>query len=448
MGRSLRRLILQAIEAGFDAADPATALSRKVAIAGGTLVADDLRIDLGRFREVLVIGAGKASAKMAEALHALLGSRITGGLVVVPEGLPTPGRAGPIEFVPAAHPLPAERGHAAVRRMLALVERPRETTLVLCAISGGGSALLPWPREGIALEDVTATTDLLLGSGAPIAEINAVRKHLSALKGGGLARRLVPATVVTFLVSDVPGDVPDAIASGPTLPDPTTFREALGTMERYGLLERAPAAVVRLLRDGAGDKVEETPKPGDPCFARTHHVFVARNQDFLEAASSRLRASGCEPVVVGPGLVGEAREAGRAFAALVDAVGRRASGAGRLGASIAGGETTVRIVGGGLGGRNQEAALAAAQAIEGREATVIAFLGTDGIDGPTEAAGAIVDGGTVGRAIDRGLDPADHLRRNDSHPFFRALGDRIRTGLTGTNVGDVAIGVVGARARG
>ena len=440
--RSLRRLILGAIEAGFDAADPAKALSRKVRLTSGTLTADDVRIDLGRFREVFVVGAGKASAGMAQALESLLGPRVTGGLVIVPEGLSTPRRAGPIEFISASHPLPAEHGRAAVARMLELLRTRREDTLVLSVISGGGSALMPWPREGITLEHTQTTTDLLLASGAPIEEINAVRKHLSALKGGGLARRLAPATVVTFLVSDVPGDVADAIASGPTLPDPTTFRDALTTMERYGLLEKAPAAVVQLLRDGALGKVEETPKPGDPCFARTHRVFVARNRDFIDAASDALRVSGCEPVIVGPGLVGEAREAGRAFAALVEASGRRASREGQPAACIAGGETTVQLVGGGSGGRNQEAALAAAQTLAERPAIAVAFLGTDGIDGPTEAAGAIVDGGTVGRARDGGLDPEDQLRRNDSHPFFRALGDSIRTGLTGTNVGDVALGLV------
>ena len=443
----LRALLVRATEVGFDAVDPERALLRRVRVADGMLLAGDARIDLGQIRDVLVVGAGKASAGMAAALASLLGPRITGGLVVVPEGLAAPRRIGPVDLVRASHPLPAERGRAAMERMLEALGTPREDTLVLCVISGGGSALLPAPREGVTLDDKRATTDLLLASGAPIGEINAVRKHLSALKGGGLARRLVPATVVTFLVSDVPGDVPDAIASGPTLPDPTTYRDALATLERYGLQERASPAVVRILRAGAAGRIEETPKPGDPCFARTHHVFIARNQDFLGAASAALRASGCAPVLAGSALVGEAREAGRSFAAFLESAGGEASRAGGLAACVAGGETTVRLVGRGSGGRNQEAALAAALAIEGRDGTVVAVFGTDGIDGPTDAAGAIVDGGTVRRARERGLDPADHLRRNDSHPFFRALGDSIRTGLTGTNVGDVALGIAQGRAR-
>ena len=444
--REARRILLGVLEVGLEAVDPERALRRRVRREGEVLLLGDTRIDLRGFREIVVLGGGKASAGLARALVDLLGSRLRRGLVIVPEGAPHPSRVGPVDLVPSTHPLPSERGQRAVEGMLELVPRPTPDRLVFCLISGGGSALMPLPREGITLADKVVTTDLLLASGAPITEINAVRKHLSAIKGGGLARRLQPATIVTLVVSDVPGNMLDAVASGPTVPDPTTFEDALGVLERRGLLDRVPAAVLRHLRDGVAGRAKETPKPGDGCFRRSHHLLVSANEDFLEAARAEFERIGCRPVTFASPLEGDASEAGRSFAEALDRPpGTSAAGA-RFRAVLAGGETTVRLTGRGEGGRNQEAALAAALRLSGPRSAWAAFLGTDGVDGPTPAAGALADAGTIERARARRLDPEEGLRRHESHPFFRALGDLILTGPTGTNVGDVALGIARNRS--
>lgn len=439
--REARRILLRTLEVGLEAVDPERALRGRVRREGEILLLGDARIDLREFREIVVLGGGKASAGLTRALVDLLGSRLSRGLVIVPEGGPHPPRVGSVDLVPSTHPLPSERGQRAVRAMLELVSPPRADTLIFCLISGGGSALMPLPREGLALADTVATTDLLLASGASITEINAVRKHLSAIKGGGLARRLQPATVVSLIVSDVPGDALDAVASGPTVPDPTTFRDALAVLERRNLLGWVPHAVVRHLRDGVEGRAEETPKPGDESFRRTRHFLVSTNDDFLDAARAELERIGCRPVTSAPPLEGDAADAGRSFAEALGRVPRVFAAGARFRAVLTGGETTVRLTDRAEGGRNQEAALAAALRLSGGRPAWVVFLGTDGVDGPTPAAGALADAGTVVRARARSLDPKEALRRHESHPFFRALGDLVLTGPTGTNVGDVAVGV-------
>lgn len=440
-----RRLILRSLEAGLEAADPRKGLRRKLSCQGDVLVLGDERLDLSGFREVLVVGAGKASVGLAQALVDLLGPRVDRGLVVVPE-VPSPPRSiGPIQVLTSTHPLPSERGQRAAEAMLDLASRPRADTLIFCLISGGGSALLPMPRAGIALSEVVATTEVLLASGASIADVNTVRKHLSEVKGGGLARRLHPAHLMTLIVSDVPGNVLDMVASGPTLPDPTTFADALAVLERHGLEDRIPRTVSRFLRDGLEGRAPETPKPGDACFRGSRHLLVVANEDFLEGARAALEAAESVPVSLASPLAGEASVAGRSMAVLL----RRLAGpaGARMCAVLAGGETTVRVTASGEGGRNQEAALSAALALAGSHPAWLAFFGTDGIDGPTPAAGALADATTAERARRRGRDPEDDLRRHDSHAFFRSLGDLILTGPTGTNVGDVAIGLVASRPR-
>ncbi len=331
-----------------------------------------------------------------------------------------------IEVAEAAHPLPDAAGRAAAERVLARVRDLSRDDLVLCLISGGGSALLALPAEGLRLEDKQAVTEALLRSGATIAEINCVRKHLSAIKGGRLAAAAAPARVYALLISDVPGDDPALIASGPTLPDPTTRTEALSVLDKYRIA--APAAVISHLRDGA----EETPKPGDPRLARTQAVIVVRPRDALAAAAKVAREAGVEAVILGDDVEGEARELGRQHALLaLDERGR-----GRDLVLISGGETTVTVTGTGRGGPNTEYLLALAAALGGASGVWAIACDSDGIDGCGDNAGAAISPDTLARGRELGVDAARHLADNDSYGFFSALGDLVVTGPTRTNVND------------
>jgi hydroxypyruvate reductase len=321
---------------------------------------------------------------------------------------------------------------------------------VVALVSGGGSAMLSAPAAGITMEEKAETFRLLLRAGADIASFNAVRKHLSEVKGGLLARAAQPATVWALLLSDVPDDDPSVIASGPFSPDTTTFADAIGVLERYGIFYAVPSSVRRHLAEGADGSLSETPKPDDPAFLGTISALVGTNRTAMDAAAlrtARERDAGPTAIVLLPGFLhGEARECARSFCARL----RKAAEAlspGHAVAMIAGGETTVNVGGSGKGGRNQEFALAAAVELAGEGAMAVLAAGTDGIDGPTDAAGAYVDGTTVARASSLGLDPGAHLSRNDAYPFFEALGDRIVTGPTGTNVADLVIGLATNVAR-
>lgn len=358
----------------------------------------------------------------------VLGSRITGGTVVTKDdhGFLIPG----IEVREARHPLPDERGVAAADEALRIAQQASRKDLVLCLLSGGASALWPAPVSGVTLTDLQATTDALLRAAAPIQEINAVRKHLSRIAGGQLARAAGPARVLTLAISDVVGSPPDVIGSGPTVPDSTTFHEALQ------VLSRRQVAVPRNTQDhlerGAAGTVPETPKPGDPLFERTSWILAASIGHALRAAADEANRLGYRTRVVTDLLEGEARVVGRKLAGL-------AAGVQPPAALLFGGETTVTVQGNGRGGRNQELALAAAIALQDRAGVLLAALGTDGTDGPTDAAGAVVDSGTIERGQTRGLDAADHLRRNDAYSYLQATGDLLVTGPTGTNVADLTL---------
>jgi len=310
--------------------------------------------------------------------------------------------------------------------------------------SGGGAAPMPLPAEGVTRADIQGVTGGLLRAGATINELNAVRKHLSAFKGGQLARACQPTKVVSLILSDVVGDPLDTIASGPTAPDPTTFADAIDVLERHGVWRGAGEGVRAHLTDGARGQVPETPKPGDPLFRRVRNIVVASNLTAAERAAEAARGLGYRSMLLTTRLEGEARHAG----ALISGLARGASLDGRPlkppSCIILGGETTVAVKGDGLGGRNQELSLSASRAIGGLSC-VIAALGTDGIDGPTDAAGALADGATAARASEKGLDPDAFLARNDSYSFFKALGDNIFTGPTGTNVNDLALVLCGLR---
>ena len=392
---------------------------------------------------LLVVGAGKAAAPMAAAMEGLLGSRIADGMVITKDGHGLPLQR--IRVYEASHPVPDMRGLAATAELLRLVSAAGEDDLVVCLISGGASALMVQPAMGIELEQLQQTTEALLASGAPIDSVNAIRKHLSAVKGGRLAEVGRPATLLTLMLSDVVGNELTAIGSGPTVPDPTSFADCLAVVESHGLRDRLPASVLEHLSRGARGEIQETPAPGSPVFERACSVVVGDNTRALTAAVAQATDLGYRPFVLTATLQGEARSVGRRLAAV------GASCVGTVGAPIcllAGGETTVTLSGAGRGGRNQEAALAAAIHLEGTDAVGFCAVGTDGTDGPTDAAGAFADGTTVGRARVRALDAASFLLDNDSYTFFDELGDLVRTGPTRTNVMDLQIVLVGAPLHG
>lgn len=412
--------------------------------------ADGERVyDLNAYERVLVVGAGKAGAPMAEAAAAVLGDRLSRGHIIVKYG--HVGEAGALARVTvfeAGHPLPDAAGVRAAQQLADLLRGATERDLVICLLSGGGSALMPLPVASVSLADLQALTRTLLACGATINEINTLRKHLSQLAGGQLARLAAPATLVSLILSDVVGDPLDVIASGPTVPDPTTYADAWAILERYGVLKQVPTAVLAHLRSGVHGSVAETPKPGDAAFERVQNVVIGSNRIAATAATDAARQLGYHTLLLSTFVEGEAREVGRVVAGLAKGIVRGECTVPpgvtleRPACLVLGGETTVTLHGDGRGGRNQELALAAALALEGWPEVLVTCLATDGTDGPTDAAGAVVDGTTVQRAAAQGLSAADHLARNDAYPFFVALGDLIMTGPTQTNVNDLIIVLV------
>jgi hydroxypyruvate reductase len=401
---------------------------------------------------IYVLGAGKAGAAMARAVEDALNGRITGGLVVVKEGYATTAIAtatdagiggAPLErvrIVEAGHPVPDDRGASAAAHMLQMASEAgrRLDAVVLCLISGGGSALLSLPVEGVSLADLQTTTQLLLRAGATIVELNAVRKHLSRVAGGQLARAAAPAPVLSLILSDVVGSPLDVIASGPTAPDPTTYADALAVLERYGLISKVPTPVLAWLRKGAAGHLPETPKPGAPLFDNVTNIVVADNITAVEGAARRARELGLDALVISTYVEGEAREVGKVLASVAKEVAAHGRPVKRPGCVLFGGETTVTVRGCGVGGRNCELTLAAALALDGWGAdVVVASLATDGGDGISPGAGAIADGTTISRARALGLDAHAALADNDSYTFWERLGDAIVTGPTGTNVNDL-----------
>ncbi len=439
---TLRRHAVRILGAAVAAADPGAEVSRWLAWDGAVLRVGDGDIPLSPAGRVLVVGAGKASARMAGAAERALGDRITTGLVITKYG-----HIGPlarVELVEAGHPLPDAAGLEGARRIIEVVQDAGADDIVLVLLSGGGSALMPLPAEGITLEEKIAATDLLLRSGATINELNAVRKHLSRIKGGWLARHAAPAAIVTLVLSDVLGNPLDVIASGPTVPDPTTFADAVAVIRRYALWEKMPEAVRTHLERGAAGDAPETPKPGEPAFARAHTVIIGDITRAAAAAAERAQALGYHTSLLATDVQGEAREVGARFARLVREAREGQRRPGGPVCLVMGGETTVTVRGAGRGGRNQELALAAAEPLAGLPQVLVAAFGTDGTDGPTDAAGAVVDGSTLARAREQGLDPQAALADNDAYPFFQALGDLIISGPTNTNVNDLWLGLLGA----
>jgi hydroxypyruvate reductase len=438
--RSLAQLRCDAraiYDAGVAAADPSLAVQRHVAVEDHKLLIGGRTYDLTGYRRILVIGAGKASARMAQALAGLLGEHIAGGVINVKYGHAL-GLRG-IDVREAGHPLPDAAGYRGARAIAEVAAAAGEEDLLFCLFSGGGSALLPYPTDAISLEDMSKTTQLLLRAGATIDEINAVRKHLSNVKGGRLARLASPATVISLILSDVVGDAPGTIASGPTAPDPTTFQGCLEIVNRYGLKNDIPAAVMALLQRGAGGSLPETPKPDDPIFAKVHNVVIGSNRTAAAAAQRHAEALGYRTLLLSTFIEGETKVVGALHGAVAKEIHASGNPVAKPACVISGGETTVTVRGSGLGGRNQEFALAAAIELAAIPNAVLLSGGTDGSDGPTDAAGAIADSTTVERARARGLDARAFLENNDSYHFFQELGDLLITGPTLTNVMDLRL---------
>jgi len=428
----LRRHALSIFRASLAAADPAEAVTRHLK-----------RLDFAPFRNVYVLGAGKAGVSMAQAAERVLGRRIAAGFVNVKLGSIERGGAARlrrVELNECGHPVPDARGTFGAERIAEIAARAGERDLVVWLVSGGASALLPFPAAPVTLEEKQAVTRLLLAAGADIHEINCVRKHISRIKGGQLARMAAPAAVEALLLSDVIGDDPGVIGSGPTAPDASTFAGALAALDRYGIRARVPASVRERLERGAAGEIPETPKPGAACFRSVRNTLIGSNRLALRAAERRARELGYRTLVLASGIQGETREVARMHAAIaleIAATGRPVKPPACI---VTGGETTVTLRGNGLGGRNQEFVLAAAIDIAGLKDVVVFSAGTDGTDGPTNAAGAVADGNT----LRRNPDARRYLANNDSYGYFQPLGGLVITGPTHTNVMDVQIVLVGS----
>lgn len=430
-----RDLAWQIMRAALRAVDPAQAVRNALHRHGDTLSLGEHTYDLARYRRVFVVGAGKASAPMARAAEEVLGDRLTGGLVNVKYGYTDVTQR--VSLREAGHPLPDESGLTGTREIVALLATAGEDDLVLCLISGGGSALMMLPEDPISLADYQALTESLLRSGANINQINTIRKHIERVKGGRLAQLAAPADVATLILSDVVGNPLDFIASGPTVPDTTTFADALDVLKNFDLRDTAPPAVVEWLVRGERGEVPETPKPGDPLFERVATFVIGSNDVAAEAAIAEATQLGFNSLLLTTFLEGEARDAGLLAGALAKELLLRGHPLPLPACLILGGETTVTVRGRGTGGRCQEAALSAALAIAGLPRALVVALATDGSDGPTDASGGIVDGRTLERAGEKGLDARAALANNDSYALLRDVGDLLVTGPTNTNVNDL-----------
>ena len=421
--------LLDGFEAALRAIDPAYLVSDAVSLSGDILTIDAHPCDL-RGRHIHGLAIGKAAIPMAAALEAVLGRRLACGIALTPHGFGTALEI--MEVLEAGHPFPDEASLRAAERIHRFSAARSSDDLVLVLLSGGGSPLLASPPHGVSLEDLSEITRMLHACGATIDELNTVRRHLSTLAGAQLLRRLVPATTVTLAISDVVGDRPEAIASGPTAPDPTTFADARTILSRHGLWHRAPSSIRDHVSAGLQGHVDETPDAGDPIFSTARFTLLATNQTAQDAVADS--SGGHRVEYLASPVSGEAAEVGRTLADLAIETRQRISGPTIL---VGGGETTVTLRGAGTGGRNQEVALAAAIALDGMDGIIVGTLATDGVDGPTDAAGAVIDGTTCARARTLGLNPRDALERNDSYSILQATGDLLRTGPTRTNVADL-----------
>jgi glycerate 2-kinase len=418
---------------------PDNLIKKVISLNDDHLFIGDMSFRLGDINKIYVTGAGKASALMAAEVERILGERISGGHIIVKYGHSC--QLNRITVTEAGHPVPDENGFLATRSVLKICRNSEENDLVICLISGGGSALLTDCPDGISPGDIMVMNNLLVKSGADIGEINAVRKHLSGVKGGHLASAAFPATLVSLILSDVTGDPLDVIASGPTVPDPSTYGEALEVIARYGLTTLIAPSIIEYLRDGSLGKYPETPKVNDSVFEKTHNILIGNNRLALESAGQRAIESGLNTFIVNDRITGDVlRVAGYITETAVEY--RKNKQIKKPVCLLFGGEPTIRVSGSGLGGRNQHLALVCASLLKDIQGITILSAGTDGSDGPTSAAGAVVDHNTWTESVKAGIDPEQYIRNFDSFSFFDRRGGHIITGPTMTNVMDIIVVIV------
>lgn len=439
--------LAEIMAAALDAVEPGEAVRRALRSETDGIFVGERRFALKSSGRVIVVGAGKAGAPMTEAAVAVLGDRVSAGAVVVKEGHlgATGARIGNVELFEAGHPLPDARGVAAAERLAALAAEASADDLLLVLISGGGSALLTLPAPGLSLADVRQVTTTLLACGATINELNALRKHCLQLAGGRLAQLAQPAQVAALIISDVVGSPLDVIASGPTAPDPTTYKDAWDVISRYRIEDDLPASIINYLRRGLAGDVPDTPKSSAPFWEQVSNSVVASNVTAAEAAIAAARERGFDAQLLTTFLEGEAREVGRVAASIARELAR-GGGRNRATLIVAGGETTVTLRGQGRGGRNQELVLGAVEGLAGLEGALVVALATDGGDGPTDAAGAVVTGEALARARALGIEPNAFLRDSNSYNFFDRLDALLRPGPTLTNVNDLLFICVASQA--
>ncbi len=425
--------------AGVESVLPDRLIVNEMSLKDNCLKIGHLDFPLETIENIYVIGAGKASAMMGAEVEKILSGRITEGHIVVKYGHSC--NLKYIDVTEAGHPIPDTNGLRATREILKIAETASWNDLVICLLSGGGSALLPDVPDGCSLEDMIKVNDLLLNCGACISEINAVRKHLSVVKGGQLARVVYPATLVNLILSDVPGDALDVIASGPTVPDPTTYLQALTVLSAFGLSRTVPRGILTFLKEGAAGKKPETPKPDDPVFDKTYNILVGTNRKALEAAKNKALEFNINAVIIDDQLQGDTLTVAD-YLVQTSIRFKNDTNEVKPVCLLFGGETTVKMTGKGAGGRNQHLSLLSALLLRNNPGITILAAGTDGNDGPTDAAGAVVDSDTVPVAISKNIDPEKHILDFNSYHFFKKAGGHIITGPTMTNVMDIIVVIV------
>ena len=432
--------VCRVLAAAIQAVEPKQAIHHHLIRKGSQLSVSGRSYNLDDYKQIIIIGAGKAGSPMVEAIEEILSDRQLDGMIIIKEGHVskstnlTPRK---IQLVEAGHPIPDDRGVAGTNRIIDILNHTDQETLVICLISGGGSALFVSPVDGISLIDLQILTSELLTCGASINEINTLRKHLEKVKGGNLARLAAPAQVISLILSDVVADPLDVIASGPTVPDTTTFRDAIQILKKYQILEKVPLSIYEHLSRGMAGLITENPDPSDPIFQNVNNWIIASNQLAAQAALKQAQAEGLNSLLLTSYLQGEARQAGRFVAALARQVDKDGQPVPRPACIVLGGETTVTVIGDGKGGRNQELALGSVGDIAGLPDIALVSMATDGGDGPTDAAGAVVTGETLTRAQQAGISTFAHLARNDAYHFFQSLDDLLLIGPTHTNVNDL-----------
>ena len=437
---SMRRDAEIIFNSALSAVNAFGAVKRYCHVDNNTFHIGHTSFNLSRYKNIYIIGAGKASAHMGAAIEEILAEKITDGLINVKYGHTVALKK--IKLIEAGHPIPDEYGCAGALRILQIAEKAKKNDLIICLFSGGGSALMPLPAPPLTLSEKQETIRILLSCGTTINEINALRKHMSLIKGGRLAEAAWPATLINLIISDVVGNPLDVIASGPTVGDPSTFQDCMDIIHKYNICDRIPKPVTQFIQNGIKQNVPETPKPDTDIFNQTLNMIVASNMEALSAAKKSAESLGYNTLILSSMIEGDTRQAAHMHTAIAKEIRKTGNPVPSPACILSGGETTVTLTGTGKGGRNQEFALTTAFDIATEDKMVILSGGTDGTDGPTDAAGAIVDTSTIEKARASGLNPCGFLKNNDSYHFFQTTGDLIKTGPTGTNVMDLRIVLV------